>query len=91
MILEGHGHIFMDGQDYGAAVRLHKQGPVDSAIRAHLAACREAGITHFRDGGDALGVSRRAKELAPEYGIRYATPMFAIHRRGRYGNIVGRS
>lgn len=38
------------------------------------------GIHFVRDGGDALGVSRRAKELAPEYGIDYRTPIFAIHK-----------
>ena len=44
----------------------------------------------MRDGGDALGVSRRAKELAPEYGIDYRTPIFAIHKNGHYGKIVGK-
>ena len=34
-------------------------------------------------------VSRRAKELAPEYGIDYRTPVFAIHKKGHYGGIVG--
>ena len=47
------------------------------------------GITFVRDGGDALGVSRRAKDLAPEYGIDYRTPVFAIHKKGHYGGIVG--
>ena len=42
------------------------------------------------DGGDALGVSARAKELAPEYGIDYRTPIFAIHKEGHYGSIVGK-
>lgn len=28
------------------------------------------------DGGDAVGVSRRAKMLAEEYGIDYRTPCF---------------
>ena len=45
----------------------------------------------MRDGGDALGVSARAKELAPEYGIDYRTPVFAIHKEGHYGSIVGKS
>ena len=32
----------------------------------------------------------RAKELAPEYGIDYRTPIFAIHKNGHYGKIVGK-
>lgn len=32
---------------------------------------------------------QKAKELAPEYGIDYRTPVFAIHKRHHYGGIVG--
>lgn len=88
-LAECHGHIFMNGQDYRTAAALHRNGPVESDVRAHLAACRDAGITYFRDGGDAWGVSLLAARLAGEYGIRYATPAFAIHRQSRYGSIVG--
>ncbi len=31
-----------------------------------------------------------AARLAPEYGIDYRTPVFAIHKNGHYGSIVGR-
>ena len=31
-----------------------------------------------------------AAKLAPEYGIDYRTPIFAIHKNGHYGSIVGR-
>ena len=79
----------MNGADYREGMAAHKNGPDLSLIRAHLAACRDSGITYFRDGGDALGVSLAARELAAEYGIRYVTPAFAIHRKGRYGGIVG--
>ena len=34
--------------------------------------------------------AQRVAQLAGEYGIRYVTPAFAIHRAGRYGGIVGR-
>ena len=79
----------MNGVDYLEGMAAHKNGPDPKLIRAHLAACRDSGITYFRDGGDALGVSLAAREIAPEYGIRYVTPAFAIHRKGRYGGIVG--
>ena len=89
MLCECHGHIFMDGLDYRNVVAAHRKGPDESIVRAHLAACQAAGITYFRDGGDAWGVSLLAKRLAGEYGITYVTPAFAIHRRHRYGSIVG--
>ena len=88
---ECHGHIFMDGDDYKAAKARHARGVDENDIRLHLRQLRDAGVDYFRDGGDALGVSLLARELAGEYGIRYKTPAFAIHKRGRYGGIVGRA
>lgn len=88
---ECHAHIIMDGINYRKAVDLHKNGPDDKVIRRNLEAYQKRGITFVRDGGDGLGVSRRAKELAPEYGIDYRTPVFAIHKEGYYGAIVGKS
>ena len=81
----------MDGVNYRRAVDMHKNGPDDQIIKAHLKAYQDKGITFVRDGGDALGVSLRAKEIAPEYGIDYRTPVFAIHKEGHYGSIVGKS
>ena len=89
MFGECHAHIIMDGVNYRHAIDMHKNGPDDKIIREHLKAYQERGIVFVRDGGDALGVSARAKELAPEYGIDYRTPIFAIHKEGHYGSIVG--
>ena len=36
-------------------------------------------------------MSELARELAPEYGIDYRAPIFAIHRKGHYGGIVGKA
>ncbi len=91
MFGECHAHIIMDGVNYRYAISLHKNGPDDQIIREHLKAYQDRGITFVRDGGDALGVSARAKEIAPEYGIDYRTPVFAIHKEGYYGSIVGKS
>ena len=91
MFGECHAHIIMDGVNYRRAVDMHKNGPDDQIIKAHLKAYQDRGITFVRDGGDALGVSLRAKEIAPEYGIDYRTPVFAIHKEGHYGSIVGKS
>ena len=91
MLSECHGHIMMDGISYQASVSRHGGGVCEAAIRENFDALRSRGITYFRDGGDALGVSERAAAIAPEYGITYSTPVFAIHRKGHYGSIVGRS
>ena len=91
MFGECHAHIIMDGVNYRQAIDLHKNEPDDKVIREHLKAYQDRGIMFVRDGGDALGVSARAKELAPEYGIDYRTPVFAIHKEGHYGSIVGKS
>ena len=61
----------------------------EEAIRQAFAEYRKRGITFVRDGGDALHVSEYASKIAPQYGIDYRSPMFAIHRKGHYGRIVG--
>lgn len=87
---ECHAHIFMNGCNYREAVELHKGHVNEKSIRTWLREYQKRGVTFIRDGGDALGVSEYAKEIAGEYGIDYRTPVFAIHKKGRYGGIVGR-
>ncbi len=91
MLGECHAHVIMDGKNYKEAVALHKDGVVEEVIYECFSKYREAGITFIRDGGDSYGASKRAKEIASEYGITYLTPMFAIHKKGHYGGIVGRA
>lgn len=86
---ECHGHIFMDGVNYRRAVALHVHAVNQEDVRQKLAAYQKLGISFFRDGGDALGVSEYARRIAPEYGIDYRTPIYAIHKNGHYGKIVG--
>lgn len=89
MFGECHMHIFMNGINYREAVQLHKNGVKESDIRKKLEQYKAQGITFLRDGGDGLGVSAHAAKIAPEYGITYRTPIFAIHKKGHYGGIVG--
>lgn len=89
MFGECHAHLFMNGYNYHEAVGLHRDGPKEEDIREKLRLYQERGVTFVRDGGDALGVSALAKKIAPEYGIDYRTPLFAIHKNGHYGGIVG--
>ncbi|MGN0321731.1 MAG: amidohydrolase family protein [Oliverpabstia sp.] len=88
---EGHMHIFMNGFNYKEAVCAQQNGVDVTVIRKNLEAYREKGITWLRDGGDIYGTSKKTMELAGEYGITYRTPVFAIHKQGHYGGIVGRS
>ena len=91
LLYECHAHALMDGADFRAARERHKNGVDEVSVRAYLEALRAAGVCYVRDGGDGLGVSLRARELAGEYGITYRSPAFAIHKAGRYGAIVGRA
>ena len=90
MFGENHAHIFMNGLNYRAAVNSHKNAVETEVIHKHFQAYQEKGVSFVRDGGDALGVSEKAREIASKYGIIYRTPVFAIHKKGHYGGIVGR-
>ena len=90
MFGECHAHVIMDGINYQVAVKRHEYGPDERLVRNCLETYQKAGVSFVRDGGDARGVSALARKLAPEYGIDYRTPVFAIHKEGHYGGIVGR-
>ena len=75
---ECHGHIMMGGADYVSSFKT----------------LASFGVSYFRDGGDADGVTAEAKQWLrehPELGLEYVTPVFAVHKEGRYGGIVGRA
>lgn len=90
MFGECHAHIMLDGLDYHAARNRHAGTICTAYIRSVFETYQALGITFVRDGGDNLGVSRAAKTLAAEYGIAYATPVFAVYKQGNYGAFVGR-
>lgn len=91
MFGECHAHMLMDGIDYRAAVERNRDSVCEEKIREHFETYRRSGVSFVRDGGDNCGVSRRAAQIAQEYGIDYRTPVFAVHKEGHYGRIVGRS
>ena len=90
MFGECHAHALMNGVNYREAVALHREKANEEAVRQCLRAYQEAEVSFVRDGGDPYGVAVLAAKLAPEYGIDYRTPIFAIHKKGHYGSIVGR-
>ena len=89
MYCDCHMHMVLDSLDWRAAIARHKNGPDEAFIRRILETYRELGFTYLRDGGDRWGVGRRARELAPEYGITYRTPLANLCKRGHYGGFIG--
>ena len=84
-----HMHMVLDGADWKAAIAAHRNGPEEKLIRARLEKYRDLGFTYLRDGGDRWNVGKRAREIAPEYGIRYRTPLTPICKQGHYGGFIG--
>ena len=59
-----HIHMILDGVYYRAAIDAQKEHPLDGLVRARLSDYQARGVCLLRDGGDAWGVSLRARELA---------------------------
>lgn len=89
MFGECHGHIFMNGVNYRQAVAMHSDSVNREDVRKKLDIYRRFGISFYRDGGDHMGASEYARSIAPEYGIDYRTPIYAIYKNGHYGKVVG--
>ena len=84
-----HMHMILDGADWRSAIRRHSEQPEESWIREVLRYYQELGFVYLRDGGDRWGAGAKARELAPEYGITYRTPLANLCRKGRYGGFIG--
>lgn len=91
VLYECHAHLFMNGEDYARAAAAHRETVNEALVRRFFAAYQAQKIGYVRDGGDKYGVSAFAKDIAAEYDIDYVSPVFAIHKKGRYGGIVGRA
>ncbi len=90
MFGECHAHMVLDSIDFHQAIARHEHGVQDDIVRRNLKAYQDRGITFVRDGGDRYGVCKRAKQLAPEYGIDYRIPTFTIIQKDHYGSFLGR-
>ncbi len=84
-----HMHMVLDGRDWRAALERHAPVPDECWIRQVLETYRQAGFSYLRDGGDRWGAGRLARQLAPEYGIRYRTPLAPLSKKGHYGGFIG--
>ena len=82
-------HMILDGYEWKNAIARHSIRPDDLWIREQLKIYQSLGFTYLRDGGDRWGAGKRAREFAPEYGIRYRTPLAPLCKRGHYGGFIG--
>ena len=89
MLADCHMHAVLDGVDWRMAIGRHRDGVDEGFIHNMLRAYRDAGFDYLRDGGDRWGVGKRARELAPEYGIIYRTPLANLCKVGHYGSFIG--
>ena len=89
IVVDCHMHMVLDGDYWRAAMGRHEKEPDIPWIRKQLETYRDRGFTWLRDGGDRLGAGKAARELAPEYGITYRTPLSPLHFRGHYGGFIG--
>ena len=78
-MVDCHMHMVLDGIDWRAALARHRAAPDIPWIRKQLEIYRSLGFTYLRDGGDRFGAGKAARELAPEYGITYRTPLSPLH------------
>ena len=89
-MVDCHMHIILDGVEWKAAIGRHSEKVDEAWIRGILGRYRELGFTYLRDGGDRWGAGAKARELAPEYGITYRTPLANLCKAGHYGAFIGR-
>ena len=85
-----HMHMILDGVDWKQAIQRHREKPDIPWIRQILAGYARAGYTYLRDGGDRWGAGAAAREMAPEFGICYRTPLAPLVKKGHYGSFIGR-
>ena len=90
-MVDCHIHMVLDGENWKTALERHAHGVDTPWVHQVLAAYRDAGFTYLRDGGDRWGAGKTARELAPEYGITYRTPLGNLCRAGHYGGFIGQT
>ena len=84
-----HMHMILDGDYWKSAIARHSTAPDIPFIRQVLSTYQALGFTWLRDGGDRWGAGKAAREIAPEYGIVYRTPLSPLCKAGHYGAFIG--
>ena len=89
MSCDCHMHMILDGEFWKSAIARHSAEPDIPWIRQILAQYQTLGFTWLRDGGDRWGAGKAARDIAPEYGIVYRTPLAPLCKAGHYGAFIG--
>ena len=84
-----HMHMVLDGVDWKTSIHRHDGGIKVDWVRSVLERYQALGFTYLRDGGDRWGIGALARDLAPEYGITYRTPLANLCKAGHYGGFIG--
>ena len=84
-----HMHTILDGYEWRSAIARHNPTPDKAWIHSMLRTYQSLGFTYLRDGGDRWGAGAASRELAPEYGITYRTPLAPLCKAGHYGTFIG--
>ncbi len=84
-----HIHMILDGIDWKAAISRHAAVPDEVFIHKALQTYADLGYTYLRDGGDRWNAGKTARDLAPQYGITYRTPLSPLCKAGHYGKFIG--
>jgi len=89
MYIDTHIHVSLNGKNSAVWRKQLSLTPYESILSV-LKEYRSKNILLLRDGGDPLGISLKAREIAQEVGIIYKTPGWAIYKKGHYGNFIGK-
>ncbi|TZE81563.1 amidohydrolase family protein [Calorimonas adulescens] len=87
--VDAHIHISLNGENSRKLRAEFKEKKYDS-LKDILCQYRDNNILILRDGGDNLGMSLAARDIAQTLGIIYKTPGWAIYKKGGYGSFLGR-
>ncbi|KXG74983.1 Imidazolonepropionase [Fervidicola ferrireducens] len=89
MFVDCHIHISLDGKDskkWRCLITEKKYEPIKDILNLY----KKKNILVLRDGGDNLGISQIARDIAASLGIIYKSPGWAIYKKGKYGNFLGK-
>lgn len=90
MCIDAHIHLSLDGIDFHKSRQRYKDGDYSQIAKSFDEYIKQ-GIYVIRDGGDDLGISPMAKEIADEMGIIYKTPINSFYKTGYYGDFTGKA
>jgi imidazolonepropionase-like amidohydrolase len=93
-LVEGHCHLFLDGDELDFVTRAeHLKQPFDALLaagRQSLARNLDAGVTLLRDAGDIHGVNTRLKQEPTGGSPAVISAGVALRKARRYGSFMAR-